>query len=99
LPLSNGWHAYSARPVKVGRYGDVVRFQGAISGGTSNAIGSLPVANPSYAPPKTVRLTAVANGPVPVVILINPNGSITYAGAPENVVSLYLSLDGLSYGL
>ena len=96
LPLSNNWQAYSSRSVKVGKYGDVVRFQGAISGGTSATIGTLP---PGYAPPKTVRLVAVAPGPSPATVVVNTLGVITVEGPPLSVSSLFLSLDGVSFGL
>jgi hypothetical protein len=98
LPLNTGagWHAYSARSVKVGKYGDVVRFQGAISGGNSTQIATLPA---GYWPTKPVKLVGVANGPVPVTIVVNTNGAMTFEGIPTNVASLFLSLDGVSFGL
>jgi len=98
LPLNTagGWHAYSARSVKVGKYGDVVRFQGAISGGSTTLVATLPA---GYAPTKTVKLLAVANGPVPVTVNVATDGKITFMGVPTNVASQFLSLDGVSYGL
>jgi hypothetical protein len=98
MTLSNGWQAYnSVRVPKVGMYGGVVRFQGAIKAGTSATIGSLPQA--SYKPLRQVRLTAVANGPVPATIVIETTGAVRLEGVPLNVASLYLSLDGVSYAL
>jgi hypothetical protein len=97
LGLVNSWHAYSARTVKVGKYGEVVRFQGAISGGTTSTIAnSLPA---GYAPPRTMRLVAAANGPVPATIVVSTAGVVTVEGPPLSVSTVFLSLDGLSYGL
>jgi len=98
LPLNTagGWHAHSSRSVKVGKYGDVVRFQGAISGGSSTTIATLPA---GYAPTKQVKLRGVASGPVPVTIVVNTNSTITFEGVPTTVASSFLSLDGVSYGL
>jgi hypothetical protein len=98
IPLSNGWHAFSARTVKIGKYGDVVRLQGGISGGTSATICS--ATNPlpaTYRPPKTVRIVSAANGPVPATIVISPSGVMTFEGPPVNVAAVFLSLDGVSY--
>ena len=96
VPLSNGWQAYSARAVKVGKYGDVVRFQGAISGGTSTTIGTLPT---GYRPPKTVYLVAAAYSPVPARIVINTSGVMTVDTPQLSVATLLLSLDGVSFAL
>jgi hypothetical protein len=51
-----------------------------------------------YAPARTVRLVAVANGPVPATIVVNTSGVVTVEGPPLSVSSLFLSLDGVSYG-
>lgn len=96
LPLSHGWTAFSSRQVKVGTYGGVVRFQGGIVGGTAATIATLAAA---YRPAAQIRLTAVANGPVPATVVIDTTGVMTVEGVPLNVASQYLSLDGLSYGL
>lgn len=97
LPLAPGWGAYSARSVKVGKYGDVVRFQGAIAGGTSATIATLPT---GYRPAQTVRLAATANGGLPAKITIATNGVMTVS-SPGGVanVSPMLSLDGVSFAL
>jgi hypothetical protein len=97
LPLVNNWVAYSARTVKVGKYGDVVRLQGAIKDGTSTTFATLPV---GYRPPKTAYLVAGASGPVPARLIVNPtNGNISFDGPPLNIAALMLSLDGVSFGL
>lgn len=98
LPLNTGagWHPYSTRPVRVGKYGDVVRFQGAVAGGTSTTIATLPA---GYAPTKAVKLLGVANGPVPVTITVNTNGTMVFSGVPTNIAAQMLSLEGVSYGL
>jgi hypothetical protein len=96
LPLSNGWTAYSARSVKVGNFGGVIRFQGAISGGTSTTIGTLPstlrptktVVLPTYTNGTTARITITSSG---VMTVANPGGL--------SVSSLFLSLDGVSFGI
>jgi hypothetical protein len=94
LALSNGWTTYSPRTVKVGKYGDVVRFQGAIKNGTSGTIAQLPA---GYAPARTVRLVAVASGPVPATIVVTTGGAVSVEGPPLSVSAMFLSLDGVSY--
>jgi hypothetical protein len=96
LPLSNGWMPYSGRSVRVGKYGDVVRFQGAIKNGTSGTLGTLALA---YRPARTVRVVGVAYGAVPVTIVINTSGVMTFEGVPLEVGALFLSLDGVSFAL
>jgi len=98
LALVNGWSAYSTRAVRVGKNDDVVRFQGAISGGTSGTLATLPS---NMRPSKPVTLLAVAYGGVPARIVVNTNGNVTVdtTNPPLWVSSLYLSLDGLSFAL
>jgi hypothetical protein len=95
LPLVNGWHAYSTRTVKVGNYSGVIRFQGAIAGGTSTTIATLPT---GYRPAKTVYLVGAANGPVPARIIVDTSGNVRFDSVPLNVASQMLSLDGVSFG-
>jgi hypothetical protein len=96
LSLINGWSAYSARSVKVGKYGGVVRFQGAVSGGTSTTLATLPT---DMRPPRTVYLVAGAYGPVPARIVISTSGNVSVDSPSLSVASLFLSLDGVSFGL
>jgi hypothetical protein len=97
VPLSNGWTNYSARSVKMGKYGDVVRFQGAIANGTSSTLGTL---DTGWRPPKTVRLVATANGGVPAKITITSAGVMTVSSvAGLSAVTPMLSLDGVSFAL
>ena len=96
LPLANGWAPYSARSVKVGKYGGVVRFQGAVSGGTSTTLATLPT---DMRPPNTVYLVAGAYGPVPARIVVSTSGSVRVDHPSLSVASLFLSLDGVSFGL
>ena len=96
LPLSNGWAAYSARLVRVGNYGGVIRFQGAISGGTSTTIGTLPT---TLRPSKTVVLPTISNGTT-ARITITPSGVMTVDNPGGlSVSSSFLSLDGVSFGI
>jgi hypothetical protein len=99
LPLNTngGWHAYSARSVKVGKYGDVVRLQGGIAGnGSSSTLATLPV---GYRPSKTVKVHAVTYGSLPGTITINTSGVMTISGPPLGQSTLFVSLDGVSFGL
>lgn len=97
LPMVNGWTSYSARAARVGTYGGVVRFQGAISGGTSTTIGTLPV---GMRPPKTVALPTVVGGPTTGTLTITSAGvmTITNPGGLSNA-TLFTSLDGVSFGI
>ncbi|WP_437279096.1 hypothetical protein WME90_00645 [Sorangium sp. So ce375] len=97
LSLDNGWGAYSARSVKVGKYGGVVRFQGAISGGTSTTVGTLTDSN--MWPPKTVYLVAAAYGPTPARIIVTTSGVVQVDTPSLTTASLFLSLDGVSFAL
>lgn len=96
LDLDNDWGPYSARSVKVGTYGGVVRFQGAISGGTSATVATLPS---GMWPPTTVYLVAAAYGPVPARIVVSTSGVVTVDSPGLSVASMFLSLDGVSFGL
>jgi hypothetical protein len=97
LPMSNGWTHYSARQARVGKYGDVVRFQGAVKSGTTSIIGTLPL---SMRPTKTVVAPTVVNGPATGTITINTNGDmvISCPGGVSNA-AIFTSLDGVSFGL
>jgi len=95
--LRNNWVAYSARQVKVGNFGGVVRFQGAIKNGTDNYIGDLPV---GMRPSKTVRV--VAHGALSAwqaTIIIETNGAVTFQGIALNYAASHLSLDSVSFPL
>jgi len=48
---------------------------------------------------KTVKLVAVAYGPYPATITINTSGVMTVSGPPQYIAALFLSLDGVSFGL
>lgn len=96
LDLDNGWGNYSARSVKVGKYGDVVRFQGAVSGGTDEIIGTLPT---NMRPSKDVYVVGVANGPAPAKLVVRTSGDIEVLYPPLNVATIMVSLDGVSFWL
>lgn len=74
----------------------MIRFQGAISGGTSTTIGTLPsalrptktVVVPTYSYGTTARLTITSSG---VITVDNPGGL--------SISTLFLSLDGVSFGI
>ncbi|HEV8548667.1 MAG TPA: hypothetical protein VGQ57_06560, partial [Polyangiaceae bacterium] len=97
LTLVNGWGQYSsARLVRVGKYGNVVRFQGAISGGTNTKFATLPT---SLRPTRTVYVPTVTNGTTGRII-ISTAGDMTIEnpGGLSNA-ALFTSLDGVSFGL
>ena len=94
LSFRNGWGKYSARSVKVGKYGDVVRFQGAVAGGTAQVLAVLPT---SMRPSKDINVVGVANGPAPAKLLIKTNGEISVLYPPLNVATVMVSLDGVSF--
>lgn len=98
LSLTNGWTAYSPRAVKVRSTGGVVRFEGAIDGGTNATIATLPL---SMRPPATVRVVAEAHPDVAreARLVIEPSGTVRVAGAPLSTTSLLTSLDSVSFGL
>jgi hypothetical protein len=97
LPMSNGWTHHSSRQARVGKYGDVVRFQGAVKNGTSPTIGTLPT---SMRPTKTVVMPTIVNGPASGTITVNTSGNviITCPGGVSNA-AIFTSLDGVSFGL
>jgi hypothetical protein len=98
LPLNFNWVAYSPRPVKVGNFGGVVRFQGAIKNGTNAQLATVPA---GLRPAKTVRLVGniIFGYARQVTIVVQPNGVMTFQGAPLSDAATYLSLDSLSYPL
>jgi hypothetical protein len=92
----SGWHSYSsARPARVRNVNGVIRFQGAVSGGTTAIFATLPA---GWRPSKTIFLTAAANGPVPARIYIDTAGNVGVDSVPLGVASQFLSLDGVSFG-
>lgn len=96
LPLAPGWQAYSSRPVKVTKVDGVVRFEGAIKGGTTAKIATLPT---GYRPATTVFIKAAAYGPFPARIYVDTQGNVGFDKAPINIGSLFLSLDGVAFGM
>jgi len=97
LPFLNGWTHHSARQARVGKYGDVVRFQGAVAGGTTTTIGRLPT---TMRPTKTVVMPTIVNGPATGTITVNTSGDVIVA-CPGGVINaaIFTSLDGVSFGL
>lgn len=93
----SGWHSYSsARPARVRNINGVIRFQGAVAGGTSAIFAQLPV---GWRPAKTIFLTAAAYSPAPARIYIDVNGYVGVDSIPVNVAAQYLSLDSVSFGI
>jgi len=72
-------------------------LQGAISGGTSTTIGTLPV---GMRPPKTIQLPTIAYGPTTGNITITSGGVMTISnpGGLSNA-TLFTSLEGVSFGI
>ena len=96
LPMSNGWTHYSARQARVGKYGDVVRFQGAVKNGTTTTIGTLPL---SMRPTKTVKLPTIVYATTGTITITSTGVmTITNPGGLDNA-TLFTSLDGVSFGL
>jgi hypothetical protein len=97
LPLASNWVAYSSRQVKVGNFGGVVRFQGAIKNGNSIQLATVPA---GLRPSKTVRVVGdIFQSAWQVTIIIEPTGFMWFQGAPLNYAATYLSLDSVSYPL
>jgi hypothetical protein len=80
----------------VGNYNGVIRFQGAVAGGTSAKIGTLPSNFPK--PPVTVFLTTGGYSPAPARIYIDTAGNIGFDTLPVEIGSRFLSLEGVSFG-
>lgn len=99
LALKNGWGKYSARSVKVGKYGDVVRFQGAVSGGTGLSGQIIALLPSGMRPSKDVHVVGVANGPAPARLVIRTNGNVEVLDPPLSVATVMVSLDGVSFWL
>jgi hypothetical protein len=97
LNLQNGWTSYSARPVRVRNSGGVIRFQGALAGGTANTIANmLPT---SMRPPTTVYLQADSWSAARARIVITSSGTVFFDTPSLGVAQGFLSLDGVSFGL
>jgi hypothetical protein len=97
LNLQNGWAPYSARPVRVRNSGGVIRFQGALAGGTANTIANmLPT---SMRPPTTVYLQADSWNAARARIVVQSNGTVFFDTPSLSVAQGFLSLDGVSFGL
>jgi hypothetical protein len=98
LTLKNGWTS-GARQARVGNYGGVIRFQGSISGGTNVSFATLPS---TMRPPKDIQFAAAAYGAVPVNITVEAatgNMKLSTSYVPLSVSTMYVSLDGLSFGI
>jgi hypothetical protein len=96
LPLMNGWHAYSSRKVRYRNDNGVVRFEGAISGGTSFIIANLPS---GFRPPTTVYLPADSYGATRARIVVTSTGFVSVDVPAVSTASGFLSLDSVSFPL
>jgi hypothetical protein len=99
LPLATGWSAFSARSVRVGKYGDVVRFQGAIKG-DSTATTTIANLAATYRPSRKIFVVAGANNvPLPARIIINTDGKVEVDDPGLAYAKTFLTLDGVSFAL
>jgi hypothetical protein len=98
LTLQNGWTPYSgARAPAVANVGGIIRFQGAISGGTTTSVFTLPAGMwPPTITYVTVDLVSAAKGR----LIINTNGTVTVQA--QNLFSDaqgFTSLEGAWFAL
>jgi hypothetical protein len=98
LTLQNGWAQYSgARAPAVANVGGMIRFQGAISAGTTTSVFSLPA---GMAPPTITYVTADLFGGAKGRLVIMPSGAVTVEA--QNVFSDaqgFTSLEGAWFAL
>jgi hypothetical protein len=98
LTLLNGWTTYSSsRPPAVANVGGIIRFQGAISGGTTTTIFTLPA---GMAPPTTTYVTVDLVSAAKGRLIINSSGAVTVQA--QNLFSdaqSFTSLEGAWFAL
>lgn len=97
LPLATGWSAYSPRPVRVGIFQNVVRFQGAVKGGSgaTTTVATLPDA---YRPPRKVYVVAGAyTTPLPARLVIHTDGKVEVDDPGLSYAKAFLTLDSVSF--
>jgi hypothetical protein len=83
--------------VRVGIFNDVVRFQGAIKGGSSasTTVATLP---PGYRPPRKVYVVAGAySTPLPARLIINTDGKVEVDDPGLSYAKEFLTLDSVSF--
>lgn len=100
LSLGQGWSAYSARSVRVGKYGDVVRFQGAIKG-ASNATTTIATLPSDFWPTRKVYVVAGVTyntSPLPARLVIQTDGKVQVDDPGLTYAKQMLTLDGVSFG-
>lgn len=97
ITLDNGWAAESARAVRARIDSGMVRLEGAVEGGTTEVIGTLPE---EMWPSKTLYLASNALlFAQRAVLSVDPTGVITVVGTPLVVADQGISLDGVSFAL
>ena len=99
LALQNGWTGapYSTSAPAVGIDDGVVRFKGAISGGTTAQLFVLP---PAFRPPVNVYLPVDLCNANKGRLVISPGGAVTVQAATEFAnAQCFTSLDGASFSL
>jgi hypothetical protein len=94
--LEPGWVQAGARSVKVRNDGGVIRFQGAIQGGTTTKIGKLTSA---LTPTETIYVLADSWSGTQSQLIINTSGDVSVHSSALSAASPYLSLDGVSFAL
>jgi hypothetical protein len=97
LTLENGWfHSpYNTRPAAAKATNSVVRFQGAIAGGSSNAPFTLP---PDFRPQNVVYLPVDLCNAAKGRLILQPNGWATIQTfGPFGDAQCFTSLEGLTY--
>lgn len=96
LSLVNGWVPFSSRTVKVRNDGGVIRFHGAIYGGSNVKFATLPQ---NMRPARSISIVADASGQQAVRIRIDAAGNMTVDDASLAYAQSRLSLDGVSFAL
>jgi hypothetical protein len=98
LTLQNGWTTYSGgRTPAVANVGGIIRFQGAVSGGTTAALFTLPA---GMAPPTTTYVTVDLYFAAKGRLIISPSGAVSVQA--QNLFSdaqSFTSLEGAWFAL
>ena len=96
LTLQNGWTTYTRAPA-VANVGGIIRFQGAVSGGTTTALFTLPAA---MAPPVTTYVTVNLVNGARGRLVIGSNGAVSVgAQSAFSDAQGFTSLEGAWFAL
>lgn len=97
ITLDNGWAPESTRAVRARIDSGMVRLEGAVEGGTTEVIGTLPE---GMRPEKTLFVVSTALLYAQRAVLsIDPAGLVTVVATPQVVADQGISLDGASFAL